>query len=85
MSSQMSPRSVVDWGSQLLAYTFAMHFLFGTVAVLNTSGLSFFFYYPRKIDIVFVDPNVDVLVWAGFGSLPVGSSHLVLEWTVEGC
>ena len=40
-----------------------MHFLFGTAAVLNASGLSFFFYYPRKIDIVFVGPNVDVLVW----------------------
>ena len=63
MSSQTSPRSVVDWGSQLLAYTFAMHFLFGTAAVLNEAGLSFFFYYPRKIDIVFVGPNVDVLVW----------------------
>ena len=48
----------------LLAYTFAAHFLFGTVAILNALGLGFFFYYPRKIDIIVVDPGIDVLVWA---------------------
>ncbi len=64
MSSQTPPpASVGHWGPHLLAYAFAMHFLFGTAAVLNASGLSFFFYYPRRIDVVFVDPAVDVLVW----------------------
>ena len=55
---------VIEWGSHVLAYAFALHFLFGTAAVLNTLGLSFFFYYPRKIDIILLDPSLDVLVWA---------------------
>jgi hypothetical protein len=55
---------VIEWGSHVLAYAFALHFLFGTVAILNALGLGFFFYYPRKIDIILVDPGIDVLVWA---------------------
>jgi len=54
----------IEWGSHFLAYAFALHFLFGTVAILNALGLGFFFYYPRKIDIILVDPGIDVLVWA---------------------
>ena len=54
---------VVEWVSHLFAYAFAMHFLFGSVSVLNALGLGFFFYYPRKIDIILIDPGIDVLVW----------------------
>jgi hypothetical protein len=53
----------IEWASHFLAYAFALHFLFGTVAILNALGLGFFFYYPRKIDIILVDPRIDVLVW----------------------
>jgi hypothetical protein len=54
---------VAEWGSHLLAYASAMHFLFGTLSVLNALSLSFFFYYPRKISIILIDPEIDVLVW----------------------
>jgi hypothetical protein len=40
-----------------------MHFLFGSVSVLNALGLSFFFYFPRKIHIVLIDPWVDIVAW----------------------
>ena len=55
---------VVEWVSHLFAYAFAMHFLFGAVSVLNASGLGFFFYYPRTIDIILIDSRIDILVWA---------------------
>jgi hypothetical protein len=34
------------------------------VAVLNVLGLGFFYYYPRIINIILIDPSFDVLVWA---------------------
>jgi hypothetical protein len=55
---------LIEWRLHLLAYAFAMHFLFGTLAVLNELGLGFFFYYPRKINITLIDPRIDLLAWA---------------------
>lgn len=71
---------VIEWGSHFLAYAFALHFLFGTVAILNALGLGFFFYYPRKIDIILVDPGVDVLVWAA----SVASLSILAIWFSSG-
>ena len=53
-----------EWRSHVLAYAFAMNFLFGSVKVLNLLGLYFFYYYPRRIEIAIIDPRIDILVWA---------------------
>lgn len=50
--------------SHLLPYAFATHLLFGSVSVLNTLALEFFFLYPRPIRITLIDSSIDVLVWA---------------------
>ena len=55
---------VIEILSHLLAYAFSAHFLFGTIAALNAWGLGFFFYYPRKIDIILIGARIDVVVWA---------------------
>ena len=47
----------------LFAYASAMHFFFGSIAVLNTLGLMFFFYYPRPIRILILDAQTDLIVW----------------------
>jgi len=52
-----------EWFSHLLAYTYAAHFFFGSVTVLNALGLEFFFYYPRTIKIAILAPSLDVLAW----------------------
>ena len=56
--------SAVDWRSNILACAFGTHFLFGSVFVLNTLGLSFFYYFPRKIQLTIIDPRIDLIVWA---------------------
>jgi hypothetical protein len=47
------------------AYAFAIHLLFGSVAVLDSLKLTFFFYFPNTIQITLIDSNVDLLVWVG--------------------
>lgn len=50
--------------SHILAYGFALHFLFGSVRTLNALELSFFYYFPRRIQLTIIDARIDVLVWA---------------------
>lgn len=52
-----------EWASHFLAYAYATSFLFGSVLVLNTLGLSYFLLYPRKISITLIGAQVDLLVW----------------------
>jgi hypothetical protein len=66
---------MVKWGKMLgvrfelarhaFAYAFAIHLLFGSVAVLDSLRLTFFFYFPRIIQITLIESNVDLLVWVG--------------------
>ena len=42
-----------------------MHFFFGLAITLNGLGLSFFYYYPTRINIIIIDPTVDFLIWVG--------------------
>ena len=68
-----------DWLSHLFAYAFAVNFLFGSVSVLNTLELSFFFNYPRTINISLIDPRFDLLIWvvsaASLSALMIWVSH----------
>jgi hypothetical protein len=50
-------------GRHLLAYAFAINFLFGSFSALNELKLTFFFYYPRTIRIIIFDPLIDLFVW----------------------
>lgn len=45
------------------AYASAVHFFFGSLAVLNGLGLSFVFYYPRAVRIVIFGPGIDLGIW----------------------
>jgi hypothetical protein len=56
--------NIASLGRHLLAYALAVHFLFGSLSLLNQLNLSFFYYYPRIIRIVIFDPRIDLLVWA---------------------
>ena len=47
-----------------MAYAFALHFLLGSFSVLNALELSFFYYFPRRIQLTLVDPRTDIFVWA---------------------
>jgi hypothetical protein len=49
--------------SRLLAYALGTHFFLGSVSVLNALGITYFYYFPRKITITMVDPQIDLLVW----------------------
>ena len=53
----------VRLSSHALPYAFGTHLLFGLVSVLNALELSFFYYYPRKVQITIVDPRIDSLIW----------------------
>jgi len=60
------------------AYAFAIHLLFGSVAVLDSLGLTFVFYVPRTIQLTLISSNLDLWVWVGsvvFLSVLVISSH----------
>lgn len=61
---------------QLLAYSYATQLLFGLVSVLNTPGFEFFYYYRRQIQIILIEPFVDVLVWIA----SVGCSSILVIW-----
>lgn len=54
----------VELCSHILAYGFALHFLFGSVTLLNALELGFFYYFPRRIQLTIIDARIDVLVWA---------------------
>lgn len=41
-----------------------MHFLFGSISVVNALGIQYFYYYQRTIHIVIVDQLADVTIWA---------------------
>jgi hypothetical protein len=67
-----------ELGGQIFAYALAIHLLFGSVAVLDSLALTFFFYVPRMIQITLVNSNVDLWVWIGsvvFLSVLVISSY----------
>jgi hypothetical protein len=59
----MTSQGRSDLERNVLAYAFAVHFFFGSVTVLNSLGLSFFFYYPRTIQITIFGAQIDLLVW----------------------
>ena len=42
----------------------ALHFLLGSISVLNAFQLSFFYYFPRRIQLAIIDPATDLAVWA---------------------
>lgn len=69
-----------DWLSHLFAYAFAVNFLFGSVTVLNTLELSFFFNYPRTVHISLIDSRIDLLIWV---AAAVGLSALTI-WVSQG-
>jgi len=50
--------------SYILAYAMGLHFLLGSISVLNALGLGFFYYYPRRIQLAIIDPVADLIVWA---------------------
>jgi hypothetical protein len=49
--------------NNVLAFVFATHLLFGSALVLNASKLVFNYYIPRTINIIIIDPKIDVPVW----------------------
>ena len=72
--------SSADVWSQVLAYATATHFILGTLALVNAAQLSFFLYYPRRIEIALVGSQIDSILWAG--SI-IGTSFILL-WFVRG-
>jgi len=50
--------------SHILAYAMGLHFLLGSISVLNALELGFFYYYPRRIQLAIMDPVADLVVWA---------------------
>jgi hypothetical protein len=49
--------------SNVLAFVFATHLLFGSALVLNASRPVFTYYIPRTINITIIDPKIDLPVW----------------------
>jgi hypothetical protein len=47
----------------ILAYALAVHFFLGSILVLDALNLTFFFYYPRPIQIVVISPQIDLTAW----------------------
>ena len=41
----------------------SLHFLFGSISVLNALELGFFYYFPRRIQLAIIDPTTDLAVW----------------------
>jgi len=64
----------------LSAYLFAAHFFFGSIAVLNASGLGFYLHYPRQIRIVVLEPGLDLLAWV----LAAVGSSVLMAWSSRG-
>ena len=56
--------STGDMRSHMLACSFALSVLFGSVSVVNTLDLSFTYFFPRRIQVTIIEPRVDFLVWA---------------------
>jgi hypothetical protein len=67
----------VELCSHILAYGFALHFLFGSVTLLNALELGFFYYFPRRIQLTIIDTRIDVLVWA----LSLTSASILAIWS----
>jgi hypothetical protein len=65
--------------SQVLAYAFATHFLLGTLALVNAAQLSFFLYFPRRIEIALIGSQIDPMVWAG----SIFGISIILLWFVR--
>ncbi len=63
-SIQIVRSMTFGWRSNILACAFGTHFMFGLVSVLNALGLSFFYYFPRRISLTIIDPRIDLIVWA---------------------
>jgi len=51
------------WPSQILAWAFGTHLFLGSILLVNALQLSFFYYFPRKIEISIMDPRTDSVVW----------------------
>jgi hypothetical protein len=62
--------------SRLLAYALGTHFFFGAISVVNAVEVTYFYYFPRQIRIIIVDPQIDLLVWA----LSVVILSVLLVW-----
>jgi hypothetical protein len=74
--------------AHIVAYAFAMHLLFGSVVVLDSFGLTFFFYFPRTIQITMIGPSMDLLAWvatvAFLSALMIHSSLNHQRWDIVG-
>lgn len=47
-----------------MALALALHILLGSLSLVNRVGLTFFYYYPRIIQIVIFEARTDLAVWA---------------------
>ncbi len=72
MQDEKSSISLPEAG---LSLAFAVHLLFGALAVLNLSDISYFYYYSRSFDVVLVGAAADRFVW--FASV---AGIIVLLW-----
>ncbi len=47
----------------ILPFAFALGFLFGSITILNTMSLRFFYYFPSTISISILAPSIDIWIW----------------------
>ncbi len=47
----------------VLPFAYALGFFFGSITILNTLSLEFFYYFPRTIHISILTPSIDLWIW----------------------